>query len=155
MWLNEVQLQRRRQQLLVARPGQQLMGEADEAPAGVPALAGQAPVLPQPVLLPGSLPPLLLLLCCPGLWVPPLPLPPDDPPPLLSPPSPLLLLVVVVVVVVLEGRRTVPEEVEVSPAGEAEGPVRQLKTQSHKHTTRNKIRQSRGNTQACKTKHYC
>ena len=102
MWLTEAQVQPRRQQLLVARPGQQLMGEADEAPAGVPALAGQAPVLPQPVLLPGSLPPLLLLLCCPGLWVPPLPLPPDDPPPLLSPPSPLLLLVVVVVVVVLE-----------------------------------------------------
>ena len=110
MWLKKVHLQRRRQQLSAARPGQQLMGEADEAPAGVPALAGQAPALPQPVLLPGVLLLLLLLLRRPGLWVPPLPLPPDDPPPLMpdptpapalpplqsSSPSPLLLLVVVV-----------------------------------------------------------
>lgn len=74
-------------QQLVVWPGQQLRGQAVKAPVGTLALAKQAPVLPQPVLLP-EVPPPLALLSSPGLLL----LPEDDPPLLLGPapsPSPL------------------------------------------------------------------
>ena len=91
MLLLKVQLQQLRQQPSAGRPGKQLRGQAVVAPVAVCAPlapAERAPVLPQPVPLPGLPPPPSLPLSSPGLEAPPtspLLLPPDDPPPLLRP----------------------------------------------------------------------